>query len=73
MPKPAKKRYLPFAFDGYYPVGGLGDIVLETNSIPEIERWANNNNRWEYYEILDIETGQSLELVWHNKEARVCR
>lgn len=71
MPKPAKKRYLLFAFDGYYPQGGLSDVVLETNSIPEIERWASNNSRWDYYEILDMETGQVLELVWHDKEAKI--
>ena len=73
MGEPTKKRYLVFAYADYYPSGGLNDVSLATNSIPEIERWATENCRWDCYEVLDMETGQTLDLVWHNGEAKVLK
>jgi hypothetical protein len=32
------KRYYLFAYDGYYPSGGLGDLVFTSDFIEDIEK-----------------------------------
>lgn len=51
------KRYLVFAYDAFYPVGGEGDYVGEFFSLTEAFAAAKATNR-DDFDILDIHTGE---------------
>ena len=41
-----RPRYLVFAFDAYYPNGGLADVVHRCNTIEELLEYAHST--WEF-------------------------
>ena len=57
-PRPLE-RYLVFAYDRHYPAGGWGDFQ---GSFPDLEsaRACGEGAGYDYYEIIDRETGQDL-------------
>ena len=46
------KRFVVFAFDDFYPVGGTGDISASFDTLDEARRYARHL-RYDNLEILD--------------------
>jgi hypothetical protein len=46
------KRYMVFAFDSYYPSGGMQDFQFSFDTKEEFEE--NFNDSYDYYHIFDI-------------------
>lgn len=67
-------RFLLFSYEGYYPNGGIGDLVLQFNTIEELKE-VNIFYIHDYVEIYDFKAGKeivtSFEIV--NKETHVNR
>ena len=51
------KRYLVFAGEDYYPVGGAGDFVSDHDTEEEAIKVADEACRGEWAHVLDTETG----------------
>lgn len=45
-------RYNIFAYEAYYPEGGLNDLVYSTHSASEALKWITDNLRNREYNIL---------------------
>ena len=56
------KKYLRFSFDGYYPLGGMGDFRGSFDSLDEAIT-ACKESRYDYDEIYDRDTEKQ---VWQN-------
>jgi hypothetical protein len=54
------KRFLAFAYDSYYPCGGVGDIVGAFDTVEEAQAATQIGRDWA--EVLDTQTGE----VWAN-------
>lgn len=57
------KRYILFAFDTYYPSGGMDDakVAFEKEEYDEIkEEWQE---RYDWYQIFDTETFKTYEEI----------
>jgi hypothetical protein len=55
------KRFWCFAFDTYYPSGGVNDYVYGSNSYEDCLEWYKENSRnYEHFDILDTQTGKIL-------------
>jgi hypothetical protein len=48
-------RYLVFAYDRYYPSGGMSDCELKSNDIDEVNEKADElkSDGWEYVYVYD--------------------
>ena len=55
------KRYLVFAFNTYYPLGGVEDFAGDTDTFDEA-LWLAAEQRRDEWNILDTETGK----VWNS-------
>lgn len=63
-----KKRFWLFAYEGYYPTGGLNDLKLCFDTLEEVEQEINKISRgslydlqlFDNYQILDTHTVQYL-------------
>ena len=50
------KRFLVFAYDDYYPSGGLADIQSEFDTLAELhEKLPELIDLWDHVEILDLQ------------------
>jgi len=58
-------RFHLFAFDIYYPCGGLSDYKGSFDSIDEAKNHIINESRWDHYEIV-VEQNRKLVVVWDN-------
>lgn len=57
------KRYLLFAWDQYYPMGGFNDFVNDFETEEEaLERWNMLSESRDYGMIVDINTGKQNHL-----------
>ena len=54
---PINKRYIVFAGDCYYPGGGMGDFILDTDDLDEAKK-AITGHDWGH--ILDTETRETI-------------
>jgi hypothetical protein len=54
------KRYLLFAYDRYYPSGGMNDFVGDFDTLDELKIAAKNKDvkYYDYIKYLDTETGE---------------
>lgn len=52
-------RFLLFSYPDYYPNGGLGDLVLQFNTIEELKR-VDLFYIHDYVEIYDFKTGKEI-------------
>ncbi|MED4579030.1 hypothetical protein P9480_09735 [Bacillus atrophaeus] len=50
-------RYILFAFDDFYPGGGLTDLHLTFNTAEELAIYLATANPRDMYQILDTKTG----------------
>jgi hypothetical protein len=57
--KEERYRYLVFAYDGYYPSGGSGDVIGKSNNIDECET-IYKEHYGEFGEVLDLDTGEFI-------------
>lgn len=57
------KRFLAFAYDSYYPSGGMGDFRGDFDTLES----ALASCRGEYADVLDTKTAKWDEFVWTNK------
>lgn len=53
------KRYIVFAYDAYYPSGGVGDIVGDTDNIEECKK-IFESAQCELGQVLDTLTGETV-------------
>ena len=53
-----KKRYLVFGYDAYYPMGGWNDFIGVYETLEEAKENTKNtnDNKCDFYDIVDIET-----------------
>jgi hypothetical protein len=51
------KRFLAFAFDQYYPSGGLSDVHGEYDTLKEAVQAVESLPR-DYWQVLDMQTGE---------------
>lgn len=51
------KRYILFAFDDFYPGGGLHDLHLTFNTTEELTHYLAQEFPRDTYQILDSKTG----------------
>jgi hypothetical protein len=58
------KKYIVFAFDKYYPVGGLEDIADSFDKLKDAEAYVVTGSR-HVSEIVDRDT---WEIVWKSYE-----
>ena len=49
------KRYLVFAYDKYYPVGGWDDFKKCFDTLEEAERFQLQLSHYDYVEIIDTQ------------------
>lgn len=66
------KRFLYFAYDGYYPSGGLSDVLAEFDTLEEWEAYKKAEHQfdpfaYDYGYLFDCETRQK---VWELDENR---
>lgn len=47
-------RYLVFAFDSYYPRGGMTDCIFKCNNKRELKIYFLQNNYWKQFEFVQI-------------------
>lgn len=59
------KKFILFAYEAYYPAGGLSDIEGSYDTLEEAIVSARATNR-DFLEIVDRDT---WEIVWENDEA----
>lgn len=52
-------RFLLFSYPDYYPNGGLGDLVLQFNTIEELKR-VDLFYIHDYVEIYDFKAGKEI-------------
>ena len=65
------KRFLVFAYDDYYPSGGLADIRGEFDTLEELhEKLPEFFENWEYVEVLDLQ--ERCQRFVEITEAGVC-
>lgn len=62
-----KKLYFLFAFDGYYPAGGMYDLHGTFESVESAVAAFNADSR-DYYQIATIGDNGKLEVVAANCE-----
>ena len=57
-------RFLLFAYDSYYPAGGMSDCVFMSNDPTEIiSKWTRCSTEDEYSEVYDCEKGRNYEAL----------
>lgn len=57
------KRYLVFQYRGYYPNGGIGDLIESFDYIQEAIEFINRNEGYyEFHHIYDRVEGVDVEL-----------
>jgi hypothetical protein len=52
------KKYIVFAYEQYYPSGGMGDIVGSFDTIEEARERGSDND---YCDIVDRDTWEIIE------------
>jgi hypothetical protein len=57
-----QKRYYVFAYDTYYPAGGLSDLIDTFDTLEEAKLRAEQD-RADWREIFDMETRQQIEFI----------
>ena len=55
------KRFLLFAYDTYYPNGGICDLIESFDTIDEAVEFKSKEYR-DYYELFDCDERQEIEL-----------
>lgn len=57
------KRYMIFAYDHYYPSGGMSDFQTSVDTIEEVRDWSSlNGDTWDVIDIYDIVEDKSISL-----------
>lgn len=61
------KRYMIFAFDGFYPAGGIDDLQMFVESLEKVSDFVDNFDKvdYKYYQVFDVVTGEILETNDH--------
>lgn len=54
------KRFWLFAFDSYYPAGGLGDMVGEYDTLEEAVKVGREKGR-DHWEVLDMNSNTIID------------
>jgi len=53
------KRFLVFAYEQHYPVGGMGDLQGEFDTLEQAEAEAKAiKHDWDETEVFDTQTGE---------------
>lgn len=61
-------RYIVFAYNTYYPAGGINDIMGTADTLERASMlyWREQGN-WDHLEIYDNETGDEAYPINRNK------
>ena len=62
-----RERYAVFAFDQYYPRGGLQDLIARTETIEQARAASvlprfKNDGGWDFFQIVDMESWAVVEV-----------
>jgi len=60
MDEPLMNRYLVFAFNFYYPQGGLSDVAESFHTLEEAVAWAKNVDD----DVIEIFDCNNRQIVW---------
>lgn len=66
-------RYWLFAYDGYYPSGGLNDFEFSFNDVLEFEDKLSRINKYDNYQILDTVTHYHFSSGFGDMVKWVCK
>lgn len=56
------KRFVVFAFDTYYPAGGVNDMRGTFKTLEKAQDFCRTSlSEWDYVEILDLKTGDVID------------
>ena len=66
-------RYWLFAFDGYYPSGGMNDFKFSFNDVEEFEDKLSNISKYDNYQVLDIVTHYHFSSHFSDMVKWVCK
>lgn len=66
-------RYWLFAFDDFYPTGGMNDFKFSFNKIDEFEDKLSMINKYDNYQVLDIETHYHFSSGFGDMVKLVCK
>lgn len=59
-----KYRYLVFAYDYYYPAGGMDDCICKTNEILSVKHeFRSAEKTYQSVEIYDCESGETYYTI----------
>ncbi len=66
------EKYLLFAYDSYYPDGGMNDCILVANSIEELNSYVlkyieENDRDFDYIHYYDCQTGKTYEAEFEDE------
>ena len=64
-------RFLLFSYPDYYPCGGLGDLILQFNTIEELKE-VDTSDISDYIEVYDFKAGKEI-FVDRSPESREYR
>lgn len=62
-------RFLLFSYAEYYPCGGLGDLILQFNTIEELKE-VDISDISDYIEVYDFKAGKEIIFVDYSPESR---
>lgn len=62
-------RFLLFSYPEYYPCGGLGDLILQFNTIEELKE-VDISDISDYIEVYDFKAGKEIIFVDYSPESR---
>ena len=62
-------RFLLFSYAEYYPNGGLGDLILQFNTIEELKE-VDISDISDYIEVYDFKAGKEIIFVDYSPESR---
>lgn len=60
------KRFLLFSYSEYYPGGGLGDVVLEFETLEDFNKWLPDTIPSEHAYLFDC---VDRKIVWDMDES----
>lgn len=52
-------RFLLFSYPEYYPCGGLGDMILQFNTVEELKE-VDTSDISDYVEVYDFKAGKEI-------------
>jgi hypothetical protein len=54
------KKYILFAYDQYYPLGGLEDVRGEADTMEELQPEIDKNSRSQTWYVIDRDTWETV-------------